>query len=80
MRYLATSELRVTGPQKLTQKLAKPNELFQDVKLIAYPAPKDEQQALNAKNAKITSIPAVPGIAAVADGNQDTGITFPDKK
>lgn len=78
MRYLATSELRVTGPQKLSQKIAKPNELFQDVKLIAYPAPKDDQLVLNAKNAKITSIPAVSGLAAVADGNQHTGITFPE--
>ncbi|MDR1860783.1 MAG: glycoside hydrolase family 2 [Bacteroidales bacterium] len=49
MRYLAASEIRVKGPQKLSQKLPLPVEgkksfdgkpaTFQDVKVIAYPAP-----------------------------------------
>ncbi|MDR3236832.1 MAG: glycoside hydrolase family 2 [Prevotellaceae bacterium] len=42
MRYLAMSELRVKGPLKFAEKLEKPVELFQDVKVIAYPAPADE--------------------------------------
>ncbi|MDP4227689.1 MAG: glycosyl hydrolase, partial [Bacteroidota bacterium] len=32
MRYLAASEVHVKGPQKFTQKLDKPNDIFQDVK------------------------------------------------
>ena len=43
MRYLASSELIVKGPLKICKKLVKPNELFQDVNVIAYPVPKNHQ-------------------------------------
>ena len=77
MRYLTASELRVKGPVKLSQKLEKPVELFQDVKLIAYPAPKDDRLILNTKNGKITSTPGVAGLDKIADGENKTGISFP---
>jgi hypothetical protein len=77
MRYLTASELRVTGPQKLTQKLEKPIDLFQDVKVIAWPVPKDDQLVLNSKNGAITSLPNITDLSAISDGNKKTGITFP---
>ncbi len=77
MRYLTASELRVKGPQKLNQKLEKPIDLFQDVKLIAYPAPKDDQLVLNKDNGKITSSPIVTDLKKITDGDINTGITFP---
>ena len=77
MRYLTASELRVKGPQKLTQKLEKPIDIFQDVKVIAYPAPNDDQLILSSKNGTITSTPRVPGLEKVTDGDNKTGITFP---
>lgn len=77
MRYLTASELRVKGPQKLNQKLEKPVDLFQDVKLIAYPAPKNDQLVLNTLNGKITSSPIVSDLEKIMDGNQNTGITLP---
>ncbi len=77
MRYLTASELRVKGPQKLIQQLDKPIDLFQDVKVIAYPAPKDDQLALNTHNATITSVPQVANLVKIIDGDRKTGITFP---
>ena len=77
MRYLTASELRVKGPVKFSKKLEKPVELFQDVKLIAYPAPKDDRLILNTKNGKITSAPGVTGLDKIADGDNKTGISFP---
>ena len=77
MRYLTASELRVKGPQKLIQKLEKPIDIFQDVKVIAYPAPNDDQLILSSKNGTITSTPRVPGLEKVTDGDNKTGITFP---
>ncbi len=77
MRYLTTSELLVKGPQKLAQKLVKPIDLFQDVKVIAYPVPKDDQLILNSKNGTITSLPKVADLAKINDGDKKTGITFP---
>ncbi len=78
MRYLTASELRVIGPQKLIHKLEKPIEIFQDVKLIAYPAPKNDQLMLNLQNGKITSFPRVAGLSGLLDGDPKTGISFPE--
>jgi len=80
MRYLISSETPVKGPLKFSQRLEKPIDLFQDVRVIAYPAPKDGQLVLNSKNATITSSPEVTGLSAITDGNKKTGITFPKGK
>ncbi len=77
MRYLASSELRVKGPRQLSQKLEKPAEIFQDVKVIAYPAPKGDRLVLNAENGKITSIPVTADLVKLVDGDPKTGIKFP---
>ncbi|NEW81594.1 MAG: glycoside hydrolase family 2 [Mariniphaga sp.] len=77
MRYLTSSELHVKGPTKFAQKLEKPIDLFQDVKVIAFPAPMDDQLVLNTQNGKITSAPLVADLAKVMDGDQKTGINFP---
>lgn len=76
MRYLASSELVVKGPQTLKVKLPQPNDVFQDVKLLAYPFDEKATHTLNATNAKITSEPSVDNIAHIADGNMDTGVNF----
>lgn len=80
MRYLTASELRVQGPQQLSQKLDQPIALFQDVKVIAYPAPQDGQLILNTRNAKITSAPQVANLAKITDGDTKSGIVFPGGK
>ncbi len=41
MRYLASSEIRVKGPQKLSRKLEQPTKEFEDVKTLAWPVTKD---------------------------------------
>lgn len=78
MRYLTASETKVKGPVKFSQKLEKPIELFQDVRVLAYPAPKDNDLVLNNKNGSINSIPQVKDIEFIGDGDTTTGITFPE--
>ncbi len=78
MRYLTAVETKVKGPVKFSQKLEKPIELFQDVKVLAYPAPKDNDLVLNNKNGSISSLPQVKDIAFISDGDTTTGITFPE--
>lgn len=80
MRYLTSSELRVKGPVKLSQKLEKPVELFQDVKLLAFLAPKDDQLVLNSKNCAVTSVPRVSNLEKIVDGDKKTGIVLPAGK
>lgn len=74
MRYLASSETHVTGPQRLVAKLPQPNELFQDVKVIAYPAPKDAGVKMAAR---IVSQPQVAGIGNLTDGDATTSVVLP---
>lgn len=80
MRYLISSEIHVKGPMKFSQKLIKPIDTFQDVKVVAYPEPKDDQLFLNNQNGKVSSSPKVPDLSAITDGNNKTGITFPAGK
>ncbi|HRP57443.1 glycosyl hydrolase [Agriterribacter sp.] len=77
MRYLTSSELRLKGPQKISRKLEKPIDIFQDVKVIAYPAPKNDRLALNTQNGRITSVPYVADLGKITDGDNKTGINFP---
>ena len=77
MRYLISSETHVKGPLTFSQKLEKPILLFQDVNVIAYPSPKDDQLVLNNQNGTITSIPKIPGLSTLTDGNKNTGIALP---
>ena len=46
MRYLANTELRVTGPKSLREKLPAPEGPFQQVAVLAYPAPADDTTAM----------------------------------
>ena len=39
MRYLASAEIAVSGPQRLSTQIPNPTENFQPVRTIAYPAP-----------------------------------------
>ena len=77
MRYLNSSELRVTGPVKLNQKLAIPADSFQDVRVIAYPAPKGDLVFLNKTNGQVSSTPNVAGLTNVIDGDTTTGVAIP---
>ena len=76
MRYLVSNEMLVKGPLKFSAKLEKPTPLFQDVKVIAYPAPKNDQLVLNDKNAVISSNPKVDGLSTLFDGNKKTAVNM----
>lgn len=78
MRYLAASETKVKGPKVFSEKLDKPTNMFQDVRVIAYPAPLHDEVILTHENARISSIPRVKNLRFVTDGDNSTGISFPE--
>lgn len=78
MRYLISSETKVTGPAKFSQKLDKPTKIFQDVKVIAYPKPKYNDLVLNNQNCTVSSIPEVGDLNSLLDGDQTSSISFPE--
>ncbi len=77
MRYLATSELRVTGPQKFSGLLPAPNLQFQDVAVLAFPAPQNDGDTLSAHSPRVSCTPAVTGAEQLVDGKLDTGVELP---
>jgi hypothetical protein len=79
MRYLAAFETRVQGPAKLSLDLETPVEPFQDVSVVAYPAPANDELVLDARNSEVTSQPDVAGLSRILDGDTTTGIAFPDE-
>jgi hypothetical protein len=78
MRYVAMSETRVTGPMKFAQKLPAPKEPFQDIAVLAFPAPQGDADSINAHSPRVTCIPTVAGAEKLVDGDLETSLTFPD--
>lgn len=79
MRYLTSSEMKITGPQKLKQQMDKPHEVFQDVKVLAWPINK-ANEIISSENAKVSSKPHMANISAAFDGNNETSIILSKDK
>jgi hypothetical protein len=77
MRYLASSETRVTGPMNFDQTLPQPADPFQDVAVLAFRAPEFDQEAVSTREAKISCSPATPDADRLVDGKLDAPVTFP---
>ena len=78
MRYLTSTQTKVVGPRRFSQKLPKANDIFQDVKVIAFPAPLQGQYTLSNANSSISVTPQISGISRLFDGNLDTEVKFPE--
>lgn len=80
MRYLTSSELRVKGPASVSIQLEKPAETFEDVKVIAFPVPKDDLLTLNKSNATIRISPVSTNPDKLTDGDKVAGINLEKDK
>ncbi|MBM4155930.1 MAG: glycoside hydrolase family 2 [Lentisphaerae bacterium] len=76
MRYVAFSETRVRGPARFEARLPVPKEPFQDIAVLAFPAPRGEETAPRPSAVRCT--PAAAGAAALADGDPGTACEFPE--
>jgi len=79
MRYLKSNEIKVSGAQKIDIRLTDPDSVFQDVVLLAYPAPKFDGQFVNNSIAVISGSSVSNDIKNVIDGNKKTVFEFPQK-
>lgn len=77
MRYLTSSELRVKGPKQLEATLAVPADDFQDVAVLAFPAPKADDDSLARRRPRLAGTPEVQGLAQLVDGNAETQLDIP---
>lgn len=79
MRYLVSSETRVQGPRRFEEKLPVPKEPFQDVAVLAIPAPRHDADSLAARQPKVTCIPPADGAENLVDGDSGTAMALPSK-
>ena len=59
MRHLVSPEIRLHGPQHFSGKLPQPKGVFQDVAVLAFPAPKDDADSIVALGGKISKEPGL---------------------
>lgn len=76
MRHLVRGEWVVKGPLDLRRKLAVPWTDFQDVALLAFPAPEDDGACLGT-GARLQSDPRIPGLDQAFDGDTATVALLP---
>ena len=76
MRYLDASTTEITGGGPVNIRLAKPDLVFQDVKVLAYPLPSAPEN----DTPTLTSTPIVPRIGNLMDKDLATGVDLPDGK
>ena len=76
MRYIASSELRVKGPQKLVRKLEQPTTEFQDVKVLTWQVANGYKQNLldNVKMIRFSSA----GITINQSNNTELSLVQPE--
>ena len=77
MRYVVSSETRLQGPQHFIGKLPVPKENFQDIAVIAFPAPQSDDDTLAKHAPHVTSKPSMENIEQICDGNEATDFLFP---
>ena len=76
MRYVASSETRVTGPKRFREKIAVPHEQFQDIAVLAFPAPQNDAETLAARSPRVSCTPTVAGAEKLADGDLATAVVL----
>ena len=77
MRYLTMSEVRVKGPLKYSEKLAQPTSQFQDVALLAFAAPLNDEDNLSSVSSEISSQPEIKNLTNWFDENFSTETYLP---
>ena len=78
MRYLVTGETTIEGGKRIEKKLEKPSEIFQDVRLLAFPLPENDNITISAVRPRITTVPSLKDASGLFDGNRKSVCSFRD--
>lgn len=76
MRYLASVKAHVRGGGKVEAELPRPSADFQDVRVVAYPAPAVGRAALTAADTRVTAAGTAAGAQYLIDGDPATELLF----
>ncbi|MEG2060971.1 MAG: glycosyl hydrolase [Alistipes sp.] len=77
MRYLASTKIIVSGPNKVSMKMEQPTKHFEDVKVLAFPNLAPKGTILNLENARLTTTPKAADPQNLVDGNVESVMQFP---
>jgi hypothetical protein len=78
MRRLAASETYVKGGQLVKLSLPMPADSCQDVRVIAYPRPREYNSNIFSLHPALSAEPSVDGLSFLLDGREDTEFRLPD--
>jgi len=76
MRYISLLETKLHGPQAFEGKLPLPVGAFQDIDVLAFPAPLNDADSLAAHAPKISATPPVADASHLFDGDIATTCTL----
>ena len=77
MRYVVSTERHVKGPRQFSEKLTSPRAPFQDVAVVAFPAPQHDADTIATQSPRVICTPAVDKAEQMADGDRNTAVLFP---
>ena len=77
MRYAVSTERRIKGPAQFAEKLPPPREPFQDIAVLAFPAPQSDTDTIAAHSPRVTCTPKADGAEQMADGDRKSALMFP---
>lgn len=79
MRHLLAPEIQVRGPAEISRALPAPDGFFQEVRVLAFPTPAEDNNRVRAGMASITGKPVALGLQQAIDGDTATAFDFPEK-
>jgi hypothetical protein len=77
MRYVATTERLAKGPGQFAERLPAPREPFQDIAVLAFPAPEEDKDTIARCAPQVSCTPAVADAKRLVDGDLKTALMFP---
>src|SRR3546814_16204019 len=77
MRYLTASETLIHGGEKVHVKLPRPEGDFQDVRVLAFPAPEDYGSSITGLHPEIQVMPALAGASSLLDKPKGAVVSLP---
>lgn len=80
MRYLLSSETKIKGGQRISEKLIAPADTFQDVAVIAFLQPIDDNKTIADLNPTITTSPLIKEAKLLFNNETQQPCFFPSAK
>lgn len=77
MRYLVSTERRVSGPGRVAVELVPNHSPFQEISVLAFKTPRADADTAAARRATLSSNLAAPQLAHAVDGRRETVFDFP---